>query len=173
VIRNPRKLKSMGQRNWAVCWETTQERLEDGESTVFMRPPDAMYVVKFHQVWSSADSLERIFNHTSGKSNAMVICRKQVMDVPANRIPRAIMAQVDKPIFGGPPDKVTFEVRNLAGNLIGFYDFKAGNKVTASMLRNVVEPDIDNFNPRTMKVFFISSYMPINIINQICESHLD
>jgi hypothetical protein len=154
-MRNPEAPRIIGQLDrqpWAPMWETNVERLQEESTTIYVSPPDYVYACKFSLMWESADRFERLFVQETGRSNMYVLCRRMSFNVPANRIPVSIILQVSKPSYDCADGKVSFAVHNLAGNLVGNYEFSSSRRVNVAMLKMLVKPDIEGYKAGSHQV---------------------
>ena len=158
VLRDVNYVQSLsiqaGVPGWKDVWVTNCERLDNNLGTIFMAPPDYLYVIKFDVVMTSHNNCIQLFRHQGGKTEYWALCMRRqevVFEEPRTRV-----LTVRPPIF--EQGMLQYYVYGMNGDEIGCFSFRAQERITVKRFIKRVLVDMEPL-PSNTKVFSINFCM--------------
>jgi hypothetical protein len=122
---------------WKDLWCANVDRVIGGETAVFVRPPDYLYVVKFDFIAAAYGGLVKLYRNFHDKSGFTLVLMDRSIPLPE---PSTKVFMVEPPTLVA--DKIEFRVTNMIGVPVGTYAFGKNQYVNTQRLRFAVINDM-------------------------------
>ena len=141
-VRHP--VEDLDVNSWKKLYFTNIERLQSGQTALYVVPDDYIYPTKFVKVGELHNGLVTLWRNNTGKSRQTLIVRDLSVQLPPT-LTKVLMVETPRLTA----NQVEFDIVNLAGSVIGTFSFGKHVFVNTQRLRHAILGDIGDVDENT------------------------